>query len=168
MIMTFEELITTVEYNECMFDGWLITLIIGIIVLVLTSLINDTAFGKAREGLVCVLGLLSLFAAVGGGIVCFVIGIIKNDGEVESALLQESQMQKIVVVAKWDYPKYTDYRLRCGRLTEIAARIPKFKALGMDPTYAVGLQDLSSWISNDRLKIKIDEAINLYEIYGNK
>lgn len=77
--MTFEELITTVEHNECMFDGWLLTLIICVIVFVLASLINGTAFGKAHEGFVCVLGLLSLFAAVGGGIVCFVIGIITDE-----------------------------------------------------------------------------------------
>lgn len=164
--MTFEELITTVEYNECMFDSWLVALIIGVLVFVLASLIIGTAFGKAYEGLVCVVGLLSIFATLGGCIGCFVIGLIKNDGEVESALMQESQMQKIVVVAKWEYPKYTDYRLQCGRLTNIAARIPTFDALGMDPVYAVGLQDLSSWISNERIKIKIDEAINRYELYG--
>lgn len=165
--MDCENLLNLIDYNESTFYVSLTILIIGAIILTVVELFGNDAWAQRNICWVGPIVFITFFATL-GSLFTTAYFYFTNDSKVEDAFFKEAVTQNVVVIDKREYPMYTDYTLQCGRLNNIAARIPTFEGLSGEPVYAVNIQNLSSWVHDTSLRKKIDDAINLYEIYGNK
>lgn len=165
--MDCETLLNLIDHNESTFYVSLTILIIGVIILGVVELFGTEAWCDRNIYWLGPIVFITFFATL-GSLFTTVYFYFTNDSKVEDAFFKEATTQKVVVINKREYPMYTDYMLQCGRLNNIAARIPTFEGLAGGPVYAVSIQELSSWVHDDSLRKKIDDAINLYELYDKK
>lgn len=165
--MDCETLLNLIDHNESTFYVSLTILIIGVIILGVVELFGTEAWFSRNSCWVSPIVFITFFATL-GSLFTAVYFYFTNDSKVEDAFFKEAAIQDIVVLNKREYPMYTDYTLQCGRLNNIAARIPTFEGLAGDPVYAVSIQELSSWVHRAHLRKKIDDAIRLYELYDKK
>lgn len=167
--MDYETLLNIESESESVFYICFPAFIIGCLIVVFAIQFSNTAIVKKLDerGIMMVVVALSLVAIPVGGAGAFITWI-QNDAKVEKALSIDATSQSMVVTEKHELPRYTNYKLRCGRFDNIAARIPKYADLSGRAAYAASFQDLSCWVNDETLVSKINEAINLYEIYNNK
>lgn len=167
--MDYEHLLGWIEQSDSFYYRGLLAFFVGSIsALVVFILDNNIKYKKYTDSLfVFIVTSLGLICA-GFGALFVVLSWVANDGEVEDALAAETLRQPIVVVEKHELPRYTNYKLRCGRFDTIAARIPKYADLSGDPVYGISFQDLHCWVHDEELVAKINEAVNRYELYDKK
>lgn len=79
---------------------------------------------------------------------------------------REAVSNPMVVVDKKEHDLYVDYKLSCGRVNGLYARIYKFDEYYDDNLYCVKMDNKTSTYLSKVVRIKIDKAITSYNLYG--
>ena len=145
--------------------GLLVALVTGALFALSMNLVEKS---KSDWSILWFFGALGTFFITAISIIWSVGSNLADSGSLRSLVENESVSCPMIVVEKKSNVEYDYYRLECGRIKDIYARVPKFMELSSERYYVLRLRKRECITPGVYIGHCVDQAIAKYELYKDK